>query len=61
MTRRVYGSVGTYLAGIPLHGSPGVPLTLLVPVHGLTSCFDREGFRRPSSGVGNLAVVHPYL
>jgi hypothetical protein len=43
--------VGTYLAGIPLHGSPGIPLTLLVPVQG------RRGFARPSSGVGSLAMV----
>jgi hypothetical protein len=41
---RIAGSGGTYRAGIPLHGSPGVPLTLLVPVHGLTSRFDgKEG------------------
>jgi hypothetical protein len=39
---RVMGSGGTYRAGIPLHGSPGIPLTLLVPVHGLTSRFDGE-------------------
>jgi hypothetical protein len=39
---RVMGLGGTYRAGIPLHGSPGVPLTLLIPVHGLTSCFDGE-------------------
>jgi hypothetical protein len=58
----VEGSGGTYRAGIPLHRSPGVPLTLLVPVNGLTSCFDREeGFRQPSSDIGSLAVAHPYL
>jgi hypothetical protein len=58
----VEGSGCTYQVGIPLHKSPGVPLTLLVPVHGLTSCFDREeGFRWPSSDIGSLAVAHPYL
>jgi hypothetical protein len=57
---RVEGSGGTYRAGIPLHGSPGIPLTLLVPVHGLTSRFDgEEGFAQPSSGVGSLVVVLP--
>jgi hypothetical protein len=57
---RIEGSGGTYWAGIPLHGSPGVPLTLLVPVHSLTSRFDREeGFAWPSSGVGSLVVVLP--
>jgi hypothetical protein len=51
----VEGSGGTYRAGIPLHGSPSVPLTLLVSVHGLTSRFDgEEGFARPSSGVGGI-------
>jgi hypothetical protein len=54
----VEGSGGTYRAGIPLHRSPSVPLTLLVPVHGLTSHFDgEEEFARPSSGVGSLVVV----
>jgi hypothetical protein len=54
---RVEGSGGTYRAGIPLHGSPGVPIT---PVQGLTSRFDgEEGFAWPSSGVGNLVVVLP--
>jgi hypothetical protein len=54
---RVMGSGGTYRAGIPLHGSPGVPLTLLVPVHGLTSrLMGRRGFARPSSGVGSLGM-----
>jgi hypothetical protein len=56
----VEGSGGTYQVGIPLHGSPGIPLTLLVPVQGLTSRFDgEEGFAWPSSGVGNLVVVLP--
>jgi hypothetical protein len=58
----VKGLGGTYQAGIPLHGSPGVPLTLLVPFYDLTSCFDREeGFRQLSSDIGSLAVAHPYL
>ena len=59
---RVEGSGGTYRADIPLHGSPSIPLTLPVPFYGLTSCFDREeGFRQPSSDIGSLAVVHPYV
>jgi hypothetical protein len=33
---------GTYLTGIPLHGSPASLRTLLVPVHSLTSRFDGE-------------------
>jgi hypothetical protein len=42
---RVEGLGGTYRAGIPLHRSPAIPLTILVPVHGLTSHFDgEEGF-----------------
>jgi hypothetical protein len=54
----VKGLGGTYRVGIPFHGSPSIPLTLLVPVHGLTSCFDgEEEFAWPSSGVGSLVVV----
>ena len=47
-----------YLVGIPLHGSPGIPLTLLlVLLHGLTSRLTgRRGFAQPSSGVGSLAM-----
>jgi hypothetical protein len=57
----IEGSGGTYCAGIPLHGSPSIPLTLPVPFYDLTSCFDREeGFRQPSSDIGSLTVAHPY-
>jgi hypothetical protein len=34
--------VGTYFAGIPIHGSPSILLHPPGPINGLTSCFDKE-------------------
>ena len=30
--------IGVHLVGIPLHGSPGVPLRILTQINTLTSC-----------------------
>jgi hypothetical protein len=54
---------GAYLAGIPLHGSPGTPLPSPMPLLRLLSIprashpiwMGRRGFRRSWMGVGCVA------